>query len=34
MASITNRNLAAAIRARLAPADRVDFALPAREPMR
>jgi plasmid stability protein len=28
------RNLAAAIRARLAPADRVDIALPAREPMR
>jgi plasmid stability protein len=28
------RNLAAAIRARLASADRVDFALPAREPMR
>ena len=28
------RNLAAAIRARVAPADRVDLALPAREPMR
>jgi plasmid stability protein len=28
------RDLAAAIRARLAPADRVDIALPAREPMR
>jgi len=28
------RNLAAAIRARLAPADRFDLALPAREPMR
>jgi plasmid stability protein len=27
------RNLAAAIRARVAPADRVDLALPAREPM-
>jgi plasmid stability protein len=27
-------NLAAAIRARLAPPDRVDIALPAREPMR
>lgn len=28
------RNLAAALRARGAPADRVDLALPAREPMR
>jgi plasmid stability protein len=28
------RDLAAAIRARLAPADRLDIALPAREPMR
>jgi plasmid stability protein len=28
------RNFAAAIRARVAPADRVDLALPAREPMR
>ena len=28
------RNLAAAIRARIAPSDRVDFDLPAREPMR
>ena len=27
------RNLAAAIRARVAPADRVDLTLPAREPM-
>jgi plasmid stability protein len=27
------RNLAAAIRARVAPADRVDLALPAREPI-
>ena len=28
------RNLAAAIRSRLAPADRVDLELPLREPMR
>jgi plasmid stability protein len=28
------RNLAAAIRARVAPSDRVDLDLPAREPMR
>jgi plasmid stability protein len=28
------RNLAAAIRARVAPADRMDLNLPAREPMR
>ena len=28
------RNLAAAIRARVAPADRIDLDLPARQPMR
>jgi hypothetical protein len=34
MASITIHNLAAAIRARVAPADRIDLELPSREAMR
>ncbi|MBI4969475.1 MAG: hypothetical protein HZC25_15265 [Rhodospirillales bacterium] len=34
MASITIRNLAAAIRARVAPLDGIDLVLAAREPMR
>ncbi len=34
MASITIRNLAAAIRARVAPADRIDLELPSCEAMR